>query len=503
MATSMSVHTATLHSPPGGGESPFKKQRTDESHAESTEVEKQQASSSSSFCPPSQPPLPNLERLAKPVPPELQSDYDPSSYSAELPKSTSILNYRHGLFLAPMVRIGALPTRLLSLEYGADLVWGPEIVDRAIMGSERIVDAKTGTIHYMKSAKPVFSTHPVERPYVIFQLGSATPAWAYETVKMVTEHDDVAGVDLNCGCPKNFSTTGGMGAGLLPRPDLLCDILRAMRRAAPPHVAVTCKLRLLPTTEATKALVRQIVQTGAVDAITIHCRTKEMRPREPALLDRISEVVDTVREESGGRIPVCHNGDAWGWQEAQDIMKRSSVTSSMLARGPEKNPSCFRPGPMADIAKEVVPKWIKYAVMTDNHVGNTKYCLQVLDWPTSKGVSKAQIGKLKDEANRAKSNEEMCEMSYYKGQIDAGKCKSEWQTYVLGALEEVLKQRKDKSAKDESDGAARQTLQGAVGRGDENEEAVVNGHTTVELKGVFESEVGGNDAAPTQSTIGQ
>jgi tRNA-dihydrouridine synthase 2 len=33
--------------------------------------------------------------------------------------------------------------RLLSLYYGAGLVWSPEVVDRAIIGSERIVDRKS------------------------------------------------------------------------------------------------------------------------------------------------------------------------------------------------------------------------------------------------------------------------------------------------------------------------------------------------------------------------
>jgi hypothetical protein len=32
--------------------------------------------------------------------------------------------------------------RLLSLYYGAGLVWSPEVVDRAIIGSERVVDRK-------------------------------------------------------------------------------------------------------------------------------------------------------------------------------------------------------------------------------------------------------------------------------------------------------------------------------------------------------------------------
>ena len=34
------------------------------------------------------------------------------------------LDYRGKVVLAPMVRVGELPTRLLALKYGADLVWG-------------------------------------------------------------------------------------------------------------------------------------------------------------------------------------------------------------------------------------------------------------------------------------------------------------------------------------------------------------------------------------------
>ena len=33
-----------------------------------------------------------------------------------------------------------VPTRLFALKYGASLVWGPEIVDKAILHAERVVD---------------------------------------------------------------------------------------------------------------------------------------------------------------------------------------------------------------------------------------------------------------------------------------------------------------------------------------------------------------------------
>jgi tRNA-dihydrouridine synthase 2 len=39
-----------------------------------------------------------------------------------------------------MVRIGTLPMRLLSLQYGADLVWSPEIIDRRLIASQRVIN---------------------------------------------------------------------------------------------------------------------------------------------------------------------------------------------------------------------------------------------------------------------------------------------------------------------------------------------------------------------------
>ena len=41
-----------------------------------------------------------------------------------MPKSDiALLNYSRKNILAPMVRIGRLPTRLLALKYGADIVY--------------------------------------------------------------------------------------------------------------------------------------------------------------------------------------------------------------------------------------------------------------------------------------------------------------------------------------------------------------------------------------------
>jgi tRNA-dihydrouridine synthase 2 len=121
-----------------------------------------------------------------------------------------------------MVRIGTLPTRLLSLEYGASLVWGPEIVDKAIIGCTRQVNPRTGVISFIKGGRSIFECHPIEKSRLIFQLGSSDPILAREALKVI--EGDVGGVGLNCGCPKAFSLQGGMGAALLKDPERLCSV---------------------------------------------------------------------------------------------------------------------------------------------------------------------------------------------------------------------------------------------------------------------------------------
>lgn len=45
--------------------------------------------------------------------------------------------------------------------------------------------------------------------------------------------EDVAGIDVNMGCPKNFSLKGGMGAALLKVPDEAAAIMRALVENSP------------------------------------------------------------------------------------------------------------------------------------------------------------------------------------------------------------------------------------------------------------------------------
>jgi tRNA-dihydrouridine synthase 2 len=216
--------------------------------------------------------------------------------------------------------------------------------------------AVSGTISYNgKQERAMFTCHPIEKPYLIFQIGSANPELAVQAARVVL--NDVSGVELNCGCPKPFSTHAGMGAALLTNPDLLCSILSALRRELPPHISVSAKIRLLPTQEDTFALVGRIVETG-INCLTIHCRTRSMRPRERALIHRLKEIVDFVRG-LGRDVAVIENGDCVGLEDARRIRAITGADSVMIASAAEANPSVFSPTPLTNLEDDLILPYLR------------------------------------------------------------------------------------------------------------------------------------------------
>ncbi|KAG0354925.1 hypothetical protein BGZ54_001408 [Gamsiella multidivaricata] len=273
------------------------------------------------------------------------------------------LDYTNARILAPMVRIGTLPIRLMALEYGADLVYTPEVVDKGIVGAERVVNEDNGTIDYLVKGVSVFRTHPIEKSKLVFQIGSANADLALEAALTVAQ--DVSTIDLNCGCPKRFSIHGGMGAALMEEPEKLCGILRKLVQHS--GLPVTCKIRIFPDREKTLKLVKMIEATG-IKALAVHCRYRDERPREPGHWDRFQEIVEAVS------IPVIANGDVVEYSQLGKLQELAGVTAVMYARKAEANVSIFRkegPLPLMDIVRQ----YLRKCITLRNHHSNTKYVL--------------------------------------------------------------------------------------------------------------------------------
>ncbi|KAJ7644415.1 hypothetical protein FB45DRAFT_897850 [Roridomyces roridus] len=236
-------------------------------------------------------------------------------------------DFKNGVFLAPMVRSGA---------HGRT---------RLFCTAQRSVDPTTGVISYNGKSRAMFTTHPVEKPYLIYQIGSSDPELAVQAARVVM--NDVSGIDLNCGCPKPFSTHA--------------------------EITVSAKIRLLPSQEDTLKLVERIVNTG-ISALTVHCRTRNMRDRDAALVERLREIVDFVHGMGKG-IAVIENGDCTGAEDAKRIRDITGADSVMIARAAEANPTCFSANPLDDVEKTFTPAYLRVARYLDNNWGLTKFCV--------------------------------------------------------------------------------------------------------------------------------
>jgi tRNA-dihydrouridine synthase 2 len=148
-----------------------------------------------------------------------------------------------------------------------------------------------------------------------------------------------------------------MGAALLTNPDLLCSILTALRKALPADVPISAKIRLLPGQNDTLALVKRIVETG-ISALTIHCRTRDMRPRESALVERLKEIVTFV-EVLGLGVTVIENGDCTGRPDFERIKTLTGAHSVMVATAAESNLSCFASAPVVDAETVLAPEYAR------------------------------------------------------------------------------------------------------------------------------------------------
>ncbi|XP_050075839.1 tRNA-dihydrouridine(20) synthase [NAD(P)+]-like [Anopheles maculipalpis] len=283
----------------------------------------------------------------------------------------SAIDYRNKFVLAPMVRVGTLPMRLLALEYGADLVYTEEIIDWKLLRTERHTNEVLGTVDYIDKTDGtvVFRTCPDEREKVILQIGTASVERAVAVGLMM--QNDVAAIDVNMGCPKDFSIKGGMGVALLYDRPRAKAILEGLVQSV--SIPVTCKIRVMPDPDETIQLAKDLESTG-ISAIGVHGRTKTERPRDPVNEDAIARVATALH------IPVIANGGSQSISRRHDIVKfaqRCSTTSVMVARAAEWNCSVFRTdGPLP--LDDVIRRYLELSVRFDNSPSNTKYCVQMM-----------------------------------------------------------------------------------------------------------------------------
>ncbi len=136
-----------------------------------------------------------------------------------------------------------------------------------------------------------------------------------------------AGIDLNFGCPAPTVNRHRGGAVLLDEPELVWRIVRAVRRAVPPQMPVSAKMRLGHRDWDRMLENARAIEDGGAAELTVHARTKAHGYRPPAYWHRIAE----IRAEL--KLPVVANGEVWSVDDARRCLAESGCSAIMLGRG--------------------------------------------------------------------------------------------------------------------------------------------------------------------------
>lgn len=303
------------------------------------------------------------------------------------------LRLYRGELLAPMVRASTTPLRTLAIKYGANAVYTEELIDRSITGTIRIENDQLGTIDYVRdisnASQKTIRKYQKEQPgggpplllridpkkecnKLICQIGSGESVLALPAALHVQK--DVYGIDLNMGCPKKFSVSGGMGSALLDDVDRACSILRTWKDHIP-NKPISAKIRLLSnhttigkkkyhhhnnnqnnsssssstSTTATTPVsisktldfIRGIVERGGIHALAIHGRTVGHDSTISANWDALEEIVIQTKMKYPN-LSILINGDFYTRSEFMKFQNKTKCNGILLGRPALYNTSIFQ-----------------------------------------------------------------------------------------------------------------------------------------------------------------
>ena len=112
-----------------------------------------------------------------------------------------------------------------------------------------------------------------------------------------------AGIDINFGCPAPTVFRHRGGSALLGEPQLLHDIVSAVRAVVPVDIPFTAKMRLGIEDDSLAVDCAQAIEAGGADELIVHGRTKVNGYRPPARWAQIDRVRAAVN------IPIIANGE--------------------------------------------------------------------------------------------------------------------------------------------------------------------------------------------------
>lgn len=139
-------------------------------------------------------------------------------------------------------------------------------------------------------------------------------------------------IDLNFGCPAKTVNRHRGGAVLLQEPDVIHDIIAAVRKAVPAHIPVSAKMRLGYMDDSQSLDNARAIEAAGAAWLTVHARTKVDGYKPPAYWEKLPAVREAIK------IPLIANGEIWTVENAARCREVSGCVDLMLGRGAVTRP---------------------------------------------------------------------------------------------------------------------------------------------------------------------
>lgn len=141
-------------------------------------------------------------------------------------------------------------------------------------------------------------------------------------------------VDINLGCPAPRVVKKGAGSAMLKDPELLYDVLLAMRARVP--CLLSAKIRAGFDDASNVVHIAQTVQRAGAEFIAVHPRRRADFYRGVADW----RIIRLLKQELD--IPVVGNGDVWYASDALRMVEQTGCDAVMIGRPAIRNPWIFQ-----------------------------------------------------------------------------------------------------------------------------------------------------------------
>lgn len=304
------------------------------------------------------------------------------------------LEFKNGIFLAPMAGVADRAFRHMCKKHGAEGVVTEMISSKALCFGDKKTDILARIDDY-------------ERPCALQLFGSEPDTMARAAEIAMKFRPDI--IDINMGCPVHKVVSSGDGSALMKKPSLAYEIMKSVVDAVGDRVPVTVKIRRgFDESNINAPEIATLAEKAGISAVFVHARTRAQMYAPPCNLQTVKDVKSAVS------IPVIGNGDIYTAQDAKNMFDVTGCDGIMVGRGALGNPYIFAeikefiqtgtlPSPQTPEQKMAdIEEHMSLLVADKGELSAAAECRKHLAWYI-KGVRGAAA--LRDEINRTESIE--------------------------------------------------------------------------------------------------